>query len=312
MGQVLSAAGPFGAIVRFASVIVAVGIILALARTGGGMRRSSTVLDRMSEVAARVEAGDYSARVGTSAGTPGAVRDLARRFDTMVARLEADERQRRRLLADVTHELRTPLAVVQGSVEAILDGVHPADTEHLGTILDETHVLARLIDDLRTLALSEAGSLSLHREPTDLAILAAEVATAFAATAEAAGVVIETTVDEGVPLLDVDPVRIREVLSNLVANAVRHTPLGGRVAVAATIVTGNEVEMTVRDTGSGIAPELLPHVFERFTRGEGSTGTGLGLAIARGLVELHGGTISAAAAPGGGTEIRVRLPVDAD
>ncbi len=311
MGGIIGAAGPFGTFVRVAAVVVGVAIVLGLTRAGGGMRRSSSVLDQMSEVAARVEAGDYSARVGASAGTPGAVRDLARRFDTMVARLEADERQRRRLLADVTHELRTPLAVVQGSVEAILDGVHPPDEAHLATILEETRVLGRLIDDLRTLALSEAGSLSLHREPTDLAILTAEVATAFAAAAQAGVITIQTAVDERVPLVDVDPVRIREVLTNLVANALRHTPAGGRVAIAAK-VAGDRVEMTVRDTGSGISADLLPHVFDRFTRGEGSTGTGLGLAIARGLVELHGGTISATTALGGGTEILVRLPIDAE
>ena len=232
----------------------------------------------------------------------------------MAARLEADETQRRTLLADVTHELRTPLAVVQGNVEAILDGVHPADDVHLGAILEETRVLGRLIEDLRTLALSEAGSLSLHREPTDLDVLIADVATSFAAAADTAGVTIRTELDQELPLLDVDPVRIREVVGNLVGNALRHTPAGGSITISARRAAdvpdqGPAVELTVRDTGPGIPPDLLPHVFERFARGPDSSGTGLGLSIARGLVELHGGTIAAATPPGGGTEIRIVLPI---
>src|SRR5829696_3530428 len=205
----------------------------------------------------------------------------------MAARLEADEHQRRTLLADVTHELRTPLAVVRGNVEAILDGIHPADEPHLGAILDETRVLDRLIEDLRTLALSEAGALSLHREPTDVSILAA-----------AAGVELVTATDDDVPPLELDPVRIREVLGNLVANALRHTPSGGRVEIEARARgagADTALELVVRDTGTGIDAELLPHVFERFSRGSASAGSGLGLAIARSLVELHGGTIAASA-----------------
>ncbi len=230
-------------------------------------------------------------------------------------RLEADETQRRTLLADVTHELRTPLTVVQGSVEAILDGVHPADEAHLTAILEETRVLDRLIEDLRTLALSEAGALSLHREPTDLAILVIDAATSFAAGALAAGVEIESDVDDDLPLVEVDPVRIREVIGNLVANALRHTPSGGRIRIEAQRAGGSPggwIEIAVRDTGSGIDPELLPHVFDRFARGAGSGGSGLGLSIARGLVELHGGTIEAASPAGGGTAILIRLPEDSD
>jgi len=249
--------------------------------------------------------------VETQGTVPPPVRALARGFNTMAARLEADEAQRRTLLADVTHELRTPLTVVQGSVEAILDGVHPADETHLTAILEETRVLDRLIEDLRTLALSESGALSLHREPTDLAILATDAATSFAAAAAAAGVEIATNVADDLPLLEVDPVRIREVIGNLVANALRHTPPGGRIEIDARRVAGpagGRIEIAVRDTGSGIDPELLPHVFDRFARGSGSTGSGLGLSIARGLVELHGGTIEASARGGGGTRILIRLP----
>ncbi len=309
IGGILSAGGPLGGLIRIAAVFVVILAVGGVVASGRAFRGSAVVLDELVEVAARVEAGDYSVRVDRPDRGPRPVRDLARAFDTMTARLDANERQRRSLLADVTHELRTPLAVVQGNVEAILDGIHPADEAHLTAILDETRVLTRLVEDLRTLALSEAGSLSLHREPTDLAILATDVATAFEPAATAARIALRADVDESLPLLDIDPVRIREVLANLVANAIRHTPADGAIAIAGRL-DGRVVELTVADSGGGIAPDLLPHVFERFSRGPASGGSGLGLAIARGLVELHAGTIAAEPRPGGGTIIRIRLPLD--
>jgi two-component system, OmpR family, sensor histidine kinase BaeS len=308
VGGIFTAGGPVGAFIRVVAVAVGVTVVWTLLRTARSVGRSGAVLDELVDVASRLEAGDYSARVRRPVRGPRPVRDLVRAFDTMAARLETDEAQRRSLLADVTHELRTPLAVVQGNVEAIIDGVHPPDETHLTAILDETKVLTRLVEDLRTLALSEAGSLSLHREPTDLAILATDVATAFEAAAGTAGVTVEADVDDGVPLLDIDPVRIREVLGNLVGNAIRHTPAGGTVRISGRL-DGSWVELVVTDTGTGIEPELLPHVFERFSRSTTTGGTGLGLAIARGLVELHGGTIAATSPPGQGTRIEVRLPV---
>ncbi len=319
IGDILDAPGLPGALIRFAALGVLIAIVAGLARAGMAIRGTGNVLDDLVAKAARVEAGDYTARVELDRPAPAPVANLTRGFNTMAARLEANEVQRRSLLADVTHELRTPLAVVQGNVEAILDGVHPADEPHLSAILDETRVLGRLIEDLRTLALSEAGSLSLHVEPTDLEVLVADVATAFGPAAGAAGIAIDTDVAEDVPLLDVDPVRIREVIGNLVGNALRHTPAGGRITITgrrAAALAGaadrtEAVEVVVRDTGSGIDPSLLPHVFERFARGSGSTGTGLGLSIARGLVLLPGGTIEAASPPGGGTEMRIRLPISA-
>lgn len=307
VGGILAAGGPTGAFVRVAAVLVAGAILVGFLRAGGALRSSAAVLDELGEVASQVEAGDYTARVRQPVDAPRPVRDLVRAFDTMAARLEADETQRRSLLADVTHELRTPLAVVQGNVEAIIDGVHPPDEAHLTAILDETRVLTRLVEDLRTLALSEAGSLSLHREPTDLAILATDIATAFEAAAEIAGISIELDVDDSLPLLDIDPVRIREVISNLVGNGIRHTPSGGTIRITGRLESGS-VQLVVSDTGSGIEPELLPRVFERFSRSATTGGSGLGLAIARGLVELHGGTIAATSPPGGGTRIEVRLP----
>ena len=308
VGRVLVTPGPLGAVVRIATVVVVVAALAGLVRAARTMRGSGATLDALVDQASRVEAGDYAARVEPSGRAPAPIRELARGFNTMAARLGADEAQRRSLLADVTHELRTPLAVIQGSVEAILDGVHPADEAHLAAILEETRILDRLIEDLRTLALSESGGLSLHREPTDLGVLVGEVATSFAASAAAAGVTIEAGADDDVPLLEVDPVRIREVIGNLVANALRHTPSGGRIIVRAARRPSDRVEIVVRDSGSGIPADLLPHVFDRFARAAGSPGSGLGLSIARGLVELHGGTIEAASPAGGGAEIRIDLP----
>jgi len=317
VGGVLAAPGLPGHLIRLTALLVAVAVAAALIRAGTAIRGSGTVLDELVDQAARVEAGDYGARVDVTGPASRPVRDLVRGFNTMAARLEADEAQRRSLLADVTHELRTPLTVIAGNVEAILDGVHPADAAHLEAILEETRVLSRLVEDLRTLALSEGGSLSLHREPTDLDVLCAEVAMSFAAAAETADVSLETAVDDDIPLVDVDPVRIREVLGNLVSNAIRHTPAGGRVTITGRrarakpgpIAAIERIELVVRDTGPGIDPALLPHIFERFARGQGSTGTGLGLSIARGLIELHGGMIAASSPPGGGTEIRIELPL---
>jgi signal transduction histidine kinase len=152
-------------------ILVAGGIAILL-----GIRLARGVgppLDALVQAAGRVQRGDYTARVPEVTRGPRELRDLVRAFNTMTERLELDETQRRRLLADVSHELRTPLAVIQGNAEAIVDGVYPADAEHLGTILEETRVLSRLIEDLRTLSLAEAGTLTLHREPTDLDVLAA-------------------------------------------------------------------------------------------------------------------------------------------
>jgi signal transduction histidine kinase len=301
VGSVLSYLGPV--LVVIAAVVV-VALIAALAWGTAGAARD---LDTMLAATRRVEEGDYGVRIGRTRSDLPPLQELARGFDTMAARLETDEEQRRTLLADVSHELRTPLAVITGNLEAILDGVYPADPAHLTPILDETRVMERLIDDLRTVALSEAGTLALHPEPTDPDVLIGEVIRAFTPGATAAGVTLATESTGDLPILEIDPVRIREVLSNLVANALRHTPAGGSITLSGS-ATDATVSLTVRDTGPGIDPALLPHVFDRFVKGSGSRGSGLGLAIARGLVEAHGGTISIESPAGGGTTFRVELP----
>ena len=293
-------------------LVVIVLVVLLLGWMGRTLLVTGRALDRLVEATRRVEEGDYSVRV-TPSMPPGRrarlVDELNIGFDTMTQRLETDERQRRTLLADISHELRTPLTVVQGNLEAIVDGVYPPDAEHIGLILDETRVLGRLIDDLRTLALSEAGTLTLHPEPTDPDLLVAEVVRSFEPAAAVAGVALSASIDGDLPITDLDPVRMREVLANLVANALGHTPSGGRVTVVGGVDPGSWIRLEVRDTGAGIDPALLPHVFDRFVKDDASRGSGLGLAIARQLVAAHGGDIEAESTLGAGTTIRVRLPI---
>lgn len=297
---------------RTAGTLLAGAILLiVLAVIVSGFRRVAVPVGDLMEAAQRVAAGDYGVRVDERG--PDEVRALARSFNAMTARLQAGDEQRRRLLADVTHELRNPLSVIQGNLEAMLDGVHPRDDAHLAPVLEETRVLARLIDDLRTLSLAESGVLRLQREPTDLSILLTEAVSAFRAQAQAAGVTLRADLADDLPLLEADPMRLREVVSNLIANALRYTPPGGTVTIEAGAVRSSKpagaVSIAVRDTGAGIAPEALPHIFDRFYKSEDSRGSGLGLAIAKSLVAAHGGEITAESEPGRGTTIRFTLPL---
>ena len=201
-----------------ALLVLAVIVIVA-----GGLRRvvrgTAVPVGDLVEAAGRVEAGAVGTQVEVS--RPLEVRSLARAFNAMSSRLEETDASRRRLLADVSHELRTPLTVMQGTLEGILDGVYPADEAHLVPVLEETRVLARLIDDLRTLSLSEAGALRLHREPTDLARLVEDVVAGHRAASEDAGVEMSVETEAGSLLLEIDPSRIRQVVGNLVTNALR-------------------------------------------------------------------------------------------
>jgi signal transduction histidine kinase len=280
--------------------------LFILARIARALRRAAAPVGDLIEASGRVEAGDFSTRVPESG--PREVRALARAFNEMSARLEETEQDRRTALADVSHELRTPLTVIQGNLEALLDGVYPADAAHLQLLLDETRILERLIDDLRTLTLAEAGSLVLHREPTDLGSLVTDVTAGYRSQADQSGITLSVTVAGDLRPIDVDPARIREVVSNLLTNALRHTPRDGRVEVSVGLA-GDQAAITVHDTGSGIPSDRLDRIFDRFYRSPDSPGSGLGLPIARSLVEGHGGKITAASEAGAGTTFRLELPV---
>ncbi|MDP9243495.1 MAG: HAMP domain-containing histidine kinase [Chloroflexota bacterium] len=289
----------------WAGAIVAAVVVVGLLRVVGSLRRAAAPVADLVAAAARVEAGDYSARLAEHG--PREIRAVTRAFNAMNARLEESDEQRRRLLADLSHELRTPLSVIQGNLEGLIDGVYPADEAHLAPILEETHVLERLIEDLRTLALAEAGRLRMRLEPTDLAALLGDIVAAFAAQADAAGVELVVDASGDLSPVEIDPARIREVIANLLTNALRHTPRDGRIEIVARGADGG-VSVSVNDTGSGIAPEALPHVFDRFYRAGGSSGSGLGLPIARSLVAAHGGEMSASSEPGGGTRMVFTIP----
>ena len=318
-GTLLGIVQPGGAASPTTALSVLVAAVLALAvvvRIFAGLVRP---LASIAEAAERLADGDAGVRVAVAG--PGPVRRLAASFNAMAERLDRARADRQALLADVTHELRTPLQVIGGNVEAMLDGIHPRDDSHLAPLLAETTVMNRLLEDLRTLSLAEAGALRLHREEVDIRRLLADVAAGHDAAAQEAG--IELAAAPGAPiLLDMDPVRIREVVANLVVNAIRHTPSGGSIHLAAAR-TGPWIEVTVADTGEGIAPADLDRVFDQFHRradDEGrpgatvpradSGGSGLGLTIARDLIAAHGGTIHAESegVPGRGTIFRVRLP----
>jgi two-component system sensor histidine kinase BaeS len=310
--------GELATLARGAGLVVLVVGLVAIAVAIRLVRSIAPPLGDLVDAAGRVEAGDYAVRVPEVRRGPGELRGLGRAFNTMTARLEADEAQRRRLLADVSHELRTPLAVVKGNLEALIDGVYPADEAHLGPILEETRVIERLIGDLRTLSLAEAGTLALHPESTDVGVLIADVIDGFRPRAQEQGVEIRLDASNDLPLVELDPIRIREVVSNLVDNALRYAGAGGLISLTARELQASTpaaseaapaLEIAVTDDGPGIAPGLLPTVFDRFAKTAESRGSGLGLAIARAIVEAHGGTISASSTSGSGTTMRVSLPL---
>ena len=258
---------------------------------------------KLVEAAARLSAGDYSVRVPEVESGP--MRPVVRSFNGMAERLEESSEQRRRLLADLGHELRTPLTVIQGELEAMVDGVHPIDREQLEMLLDETRLLARLIDDLRVLSLSEAGELRMDTESIDAPSLVADAVGPYVALAARTGITLTTQAEPG--SLRADPLRLREVLANVLTNAIRHTSRGGTVALTATRSSHGWL-FSVRDTGRGIPPEQLKMIFERFVKGADSRGSGLGLSIARELVRAHGGEMTASSVEGQGTTIEFSLP----
>jgi two-component system sensor histidine kinase BaeS len=235
---------------------------------------------------------------------------LGESFDRMVDNLRRSEKLRETMTADIAHELRTPVTIIQGTLEALLDGIYEPTAQTIAPIYEETLHLGRLIDDLRDLALAEAGELRLSREVTDIGQLVRQVVEAAVPSMDEAPNV-EVIAEEGLEPISVDPKRIRQVIANLLSNAIRYTPTSGRIEISIHGAEG-EVEVYVSDTGPGISPEDLPRLFERFYRGDParnrSGGSGLGLAIARRWVEAHGGRIWAENNRTGGARFTFRLP----
>ena len=250
---------------------------------------------QLATAAERLAHGSYGERVPVTGSDELAV--LATAFNDMAASLESAELRRRQLLSDLAHELRTPLATIEGYVEGVRDGVVPATADTWSVLETESRRIRRLVDDLQKVSRAEERQLDLHVQPLSPAAIVAEAVRAVSAAYAGKGVMLGTAVADHLPSVAVDRERIGEVLANLLDNALRHTPAGGTVEVRAERRQG-EVEMTVSDSGEGIAPEHLGRVFERFyrvdsgrTRGRG--GSGIGLAITRALVEAHGGRIRA-------------------
>ena len=291
---------------RLGLIVAGLVLVLVVVRVFAiAMSRIGLPLGDVVTAADRVANGDYTTRI-VERGPP-FIRRMAHAFNSMTARLQDQDRQRRELMADIAHELRTPLAVVQGRLEGLLDGVYSRDDGRLGELLEETRTLSRLVDDLGMLAHSERGALGLHKEPTDLSALMNDAAASLAHIADARGVRIAVDESGELPIIEIDPLRMREVLTNLLSNAIRHSAAGAQVVIGAE-AAGSEIVIRVRDTGGGIPAEDLPKIFDRFHKGPQSHGSGLGLAIAKNLVEAHGGTISADSVVGSGTTMTVRMP----
>ena len=259
-----------------------------------------------------VEEGNLSARVPES--NSDMFSDLIKRFNKMVGELERAAQQRRNLTADIAHELRTPLHIIQGNLEGIVDGVYQPTPEHINNTLDETRLLTRLVNDLQTLSLAETGQLPLHPTLFLVADLIADLTSSFSSQAASLGIDLKSNIANLQQELTADYDRLNQVLSNLISNALRHTPQGGKISIETETGSNQErsVRITVKDSGAGIASDDLPFIFDRFWRGDRSrserTHSELGLAIAKQLIHAHGGTIEAQSELGKGTTFTIELP----
>ena len=269
-------------------------------------------LEALTRAVRGLERGDKDQFISTSVG--GEVGALAEAFNSLVHSLGRVEMLRKNMVSDIAHELRTPLTSIRGYLEAIQDGIVEPDGDTLATIHRELLQLTRLVDDLQELSLAEARQLQLDPEEVSLAELADWEVRAFRPQAAGQGIELVLTTVPGVPVVNLDAGRIRQVIANLIRNALAHTPSGGTIVVG--VAPGaNEAVLTVSDTGVGIAPSDVEHIFERFYRVDKARarrnggGTGLGLTIARELVRAHGGTIDAVSAVGKGTTFTIRLPL---
>jgi len=268
-------------------------------------------LRKLKAAAQGIAGGDLSQRVDIKSKDE--LGDLGRAFNEMAEHLSRAEELRRNMTADIAHELRTPLSVIRGNLEAIADGVFPPTKENVASIHREAVLLSRLVDDLQELALAEAGQLRIEPELTDVSSLIERVVTNVAPRAESEGISMVTDLAPELPLVSVDSQRIGQVVSNLVDNALRHSPEGGKVTVRTRLI-GEAVQVDVVDQGPGVSPEELSLVFERFYRGDktrsrATGGAGLGLAIVKQLVEAHGGRVWVESTEGQGATFSFTLPL---
>ena len=306
-----NATGLFGRAPSLDWTLRAVPVALLCAAASGALAtgRVTRGLRRLRDAVERLDLRNLSPRVPVEGNDE--VASVAQAFNRMADRLAAEARVRRELFADVAHELRHPLAVLQGRLELMQDGVTPLDGEQVLHLQDMVLALSRLVTDLRDLSLADVGQLSLQLAPLDLAALIAELRENMEPVAAARGIALGAEIAADLPPVTADGDRIRQVLVNLLANALHHTPDGGRVQVRAWAEAG-QAAVEVEDSGTGIAPEDLPRVFDRFYRGHGEAsragGSGLGLAIVRSLAALHGGRVEVASAPGRGSRFTLRLP----
>jgi len=292
------------AVAAFAAVALASGAGLAFAM------QLSRPIDHITQTAVALRAGDREARTGLSGED--SIGMLGRTFDEMADSIEADREMERRLTADVAHELRTPLQAIQATVEAMQDGVLPADEERLGTVRDETRRLARLADGILELTRLERGSVEMERRAVDVAEVVSTAIDSHRVLIESAGLTLSQDIQPGLIVMG-DRDRLTQAVGNLIANAARYTPQGGLVTVQLRR-DGTEAMVEVSDTGIGIAEENLDKVFRRFWRADdardrASGGLGIGLAVVREIAERHGGFVRAARREGGGSVFGMRLPL---
>jgi two-component system sensor histidine kinase BaeS len=275
-------------------------------------RLISGPMRQLTLAARKVATGDFSQRVSTK--TDDEIGEVSVAFNTMAEQLETKEKSRRQLLADIAHELRNPLSIIQGNLEAWLDGVITPAPDQVASVYDETVLLSRLITDLRDLSLAEAGQLRLYQKATELSeFIFAEIASVQTRCQEKQ-ISISAELPTGLPFVFIDKDRIRQVLHNLVDNALRYTATGGTIKIGADYARPDWVTVSVSDTGAGIAPKDLPHVFDHFykadrSRQRGHGGAGIGLAMVERMVELHGGMVWVKSRKGKGTTFYFTLPV---
>ena len=311
--QVANAAAQF--VSRINQTLAQAAVMAALAGAALGFiiaRGMAKPLGDLAQAARRVAQGRLDERVRV--GGADELIEVSSAFNEMVSQLQISEDLRRNMVADIAHELRTPLTVLQGNLQAILDDVYPLSKTEIATIYDETLILRRLVNDLRELSLAEAGQLTLNMTAAPVGPQAHGAGQRFRELFEAKGVVLEVAVADDAPVAHFDPDRAAQALNNLLSNALRHTPAGGRVTVRVTRA-GAYARVSVSDTGAGISPADLPHVFDRFWRSDksrardSSGGSGLGLAIARQFAQAMGGQMGAESTLGKGSEFWFTLPV---